>query len=69
MTLSLIKLRTLLQQGFRSKWVCQLMALSVSVQGWIRIQSQHPFLLLVLTEAATSLAKEQYTIHNTGTPR
>ena len=45
------------------------MALSASVQGWIRIQSQHPILQVVLNEAATSLPKEQYTIHNAGTPK
>ena len=44
------------------------MALSTSVQGWIRIQSQHCILYVVLIEPATSLAKEQYTIYTTLKP-
>ena len=44
------------------------MTLSISVQGWIIIQLQHPILQVALIETATSLAKEQYTIYNNGNP-
>ena len=45
------------------------MALCTSVQGWIRIKSQHSFLQVVLIETATPQAKKQYTINNTETPK
>ena len=45
------------------------MALSTLVQRWIRIQLQHPILEFVLIETGTPLAKEQYTIYSTGTPK
>ena len=43
------------------------MALSTSVQDWIRYQSQHPILYVVLIKTATSLGKDQYTIYSSGT--
>ena len=45
------------------------MALSTSVQDWIRIQSQHPILQVVFIETATYLLKKQYTINNTRAPK
>ena len=43
--------------------------LSTSVQGWIRNQSQHPILQVVLIETAASLAKQQYPTYSTRTPK
>ena len=43
--------------------------LSTSVQGWIRNQSQHPVLQVVLIEIATSLTKQQYPTFSTRTPK
>ena len=40
-----------------------------SIRSCIRIQSQHPILSVVLTEIQTFLAKGQYTIYSTGTPK